>query len=89
MPAHGAMANASAPAIAATIGDALWASALPFRYPAALDEVLAAFGDIQAVSQDLRRSGSAAWTLLRSPAADSMPIGNRSSTPGMLPPESS
>ena len=42
---------------------ALWASALPFRYPAALSAVNNAFGIIQQRYQDLRRCGSAALDL--------------------------
>jgi myo-inositol-1(or 4)-monophosphatase len=45
------------------IEDALWAGALPFRYPAALAEVLATFAAIQSKSQDMRRGGSAALDL--------------------------
>ena len=42
------------------LNEALWASALPFRYPEALPGVVNTFGAIQAKAQDMRRSGSAA-----------------------------
>ena len=46
-----------------SLGRALIASALPFRFPQALDDCMAVFGAVQRRCDDQRRSGSAALDL--------------------------